>query len=90
MYTPVNPGFTIYKWGLRGSKLYRHVFVMHSSIMMMLYITVVSVKTLSNGSHFLIAGHLLSINLYKAVRNFSGQRLPFLRKLSLIPPFTFC
>ena len=28
MYTPVNPSFTIYKWGLRGSKLYRYVFVM--------------------------------------------------------------
>ena len=30
MHTPVNPSFTIYicKWGLRGSKLYRHVFVM--------------------------------------------------------------
>ena len=28
MYTPVNPSFTILKWGLRGSKLYRHVFVM--------------------------------------------------------------
>ena len=28
MYTPVNPSFTIYKWSLRGSKLYRHVFVM--------------------------------------------------------------
>ena len=25
---PVNPSFTIQKWGLRGSKLYRHVFVM--------------------------------------------------------------
>ena len=28
MYTPVNPSFTILKWGLRGSKLYRHMFVM--------------------------------------------------------------
>ena len=28
IYTPVNPSFTIYKWGLRGSKLYSHVFVM--------------------------------------------------------------
>ena len=28
MYTPVNPSFTIQKWGLRGSKLYRNVFVM--------------------------------------------------------------
>ena len=28
MYTPVNPSFTIEKWGLRGSKLYWHVFVM--------------------------------------------------------------
>ena len=25
---PVNPSFTIYKWGLRKSKLYRYVFVM--------------------------------------------------------------
>ena len=28
MYTPVNPSFTILKWDLRGSKLYRYVFVM--------------------------------------------------------------
>ena len=28
MYTPVNPSFTIQKWGFRGSTLYRHVFVM--------------------------------------------------------------
>ena len=28
MYTPVNPSFTIKKWGLRGSNLYGHVFVM--------------------------------------------------------------
>ena len=28
MYTPVNPSFTIEKWGLRGTKLYRRVFVM--------------------------------------------------------------
>ena len=27
-YTPVDPSFTILKWGLRGSKLYRHVFVL--------------------------------------------------------------
>ena len=30
MYTPVNPSFTILKCGLKGSKLYRHVFVMHT------------------------------------------------------------
>ena len=28
MYTPINPSFIILKWGLRGSTLYRHVFVM--------------------------------------------------------------
>ena len=28
MYTPVNPSFTIQKWGLRGPKLYRYIFVM--------------------------------------------------------------
>ena len=28
MYTPVNPSFTVLKWGLRGLKLYRPVFVM--------------------------------------------------------------
>ena len=28
MYTPVNPSFAIKKWGLKGSKLYRWVFVM--------------------------------------------------------------
>ena len=32
-YTPINPSFTMYKWGPRGSKLDRHDFVMlwHSS-----------------------------------------------------------
>ena len=29
MYTPVNPSFTVFKWGFKGSKLYRHVFVMN-------------------------------------------------------------
>ena len=33
MYTPVNPSFTKWKWGLRGSKLYWHVFVMEWKIM---------------------------------------------------------
>ena len=28
IYTPLNPSFTIWKWGLRGLKLYRYVFVM--------------------------------------------------------------
>ena len=28
MYTPANPILSIYKWGLRGSKLHRHVLVM--------------------------------------------------------------
>ena len=28
LYTPVNPSFTLSKWGLRGSKLYKYVFVM--------------------------------------------------------------
>ena len=28
MSTPINPSFTIKKWGLKGLKLYRHVFVM--------------------------------------------------------------
>ena len=32
LYTPVNPSFTILNWGIRGSKLYRHVFVMNSSL----------------------------------------------------------
>ena len=32
MYTPVNPSFTILKWGLRGSKLYRYVFVMTTQV----------------------------------------------------------
>ena len=29
-YTPVNPSFTILKWGFRGSKLYWYVFVMNT------------------------------------------------------------
>ena len=31
IYTPVNPSFTILKWGLRESTLYRHVFVITSA-----------------------------------------------------------
>ena len=33
MYTPVNPSLTIWKWGLRGSKLYRRVFVMKPGLL---------------------------------------------------------
>ena len=40
MYTPVNPSFTIQKWGLRRSKLYKHVFVMFGIVAP----TVVSLK----------------------------------------------
>ena len=29
MYIPLNPSFTIYNWGLRGSELYRNVFLMY-------------------------------------------------------------
>ena len=32
MYTRVNPSFTIYKWGVRGSSLHGYVFVMIISI----------------------------------------------------------
>ena len=32
IYTPVKPSFTIQKWGLRGSKLYRRVFVMQRKV----------------------------------------------------------
>ena len=32
MYTPVNPSFTIWKWGLRRSNLYRYVFVMGTAL----------------------------------------------------------
>ena len=32
MYTHVNSSFNIWKWGLRGSKLYRHVFVIDQTI----------------------------------------------------------
>ena len=28
MYTPVNPSFTIQKWGVRGYSLHGHVFMM--------------------------------------------------------------
>ena len=28
MYTPVNPSFTIYKWGVRGYKTHGHVILM--------------------------------------------------------------
>ena len=31
MYSPVNPSFTVSKWGLRGVKLHRQVFVMFVS-----------------------------------------------------------
>ena len=30
MYSPLNPSFTIQKWNLRGSKLYRRVFGMRT------------------------------------------------------------
>ena len=30
MYTPINLSSTIQQWGLRGSKLYTHVFVSHT------------------------------------------------------------
>ena len=29
-YNPVNPSFTIFKWGLKGYTLHGHVFIMKS------------------------------------------------------------
>ena len=33
MYIPVDPSFTIKKWSLRWSNLYRHVFMMNTKYM---------------------------------------------------------
>ena len=38
IYTPINTSFTIQKWGLRGSKLYRHVFVINRGIHIFLFL----------------------------------------------------
>ena len=48
MYTPVNPSFTIWKWGLRGSKLYRHVFVMYWCLRISLVWSVFVVYSMGN------------------------------------------
>ena len=37
IYTPVNTTFTIWKWGLKGSKLYRYVFVMKTGVYRSIY-----------------------------------------------------
>ena len=37
MFTPVNPTFAIKKWGLRGSNLYRYVFVMFVTLLFFLW-----------------------------------------------------
>ena len=39
MYTPSNLSFTIYKWGLRESKLYSYVFVMWNLFCRYLFIS---------------------------------------------------
>ena len=44
IYTPVNPGFTIQKWGLRGSKFYRHVFPMLGTQQMLTHLCLASRK----------------------------------------------
>ena len=46
MYTPVNPSFTIKKWGLRESKLYRHVFIMKKIYMPLGWKTILSSATM--------------------------------------------
>ena len=35
MYSSVNPSFTILKWGVRGSSLHGHVFVMFCFVVAM-------------------------------------------------------
>ena len=37
VYTPVNPSFTIYKWGLRGSKLYLFFFILFLFIYLFIF-----------------------------------------------------
>ena len=53
MYTPVNPSFTIQKWGFRGSKLYRRVFVMKSFLPYIKWQTIHQVYCPFKGSIFL-------------------------------------
>ena len=74
IFTPVNPSFTILKWGLMGSKLCRHMFVMdiytyifqtdHSKVVPLLYVffiraSVVSYVTLV--CHFCATSHHLLV-----------------------------
>ena len=65
MYTPVKPSFTIQKWGLRGSKLHRHVFVMWA------------IKMLS--TLWRSTGRRLTAALRPAVKylQWKAERLPF-------------
>ena len=55
MYTPVNPSFTILKWGLRGLKLYRYVFVMVTQIGLLPSEKGASLKGGGGGGGFTIA-----------------------------------
>ena len=63
MYTPVNPSFTIKKWGLRRLKLYRHVFVLNVSCAELAK-TVVKVTQVQGESIYTFKGDFLGLKLY--------------------------
>lgn len=76
MFTPVNPTFTIQKWGSRGSKLYRRVFVMETS---QLYTTYVWLRWILN-IYFSILNLLVAM-VANQIKGLS-QKHVFCRKLA--------
>ena len=84
MYTPVNPSFTIQKWGLKGSKLYRHVFaILLSWNDMHVSRADKSVKKSRTGCPKLVAMHIHVSSLWKSIDIYSRYRPE-------TKPLTFC
>ena len=50
MYTPVNPSFTIQKWGLKGTKLYRCVFMIHKKLNVLVGVIIIQKWTRVDGN----------------------------------------
>ena len=74
MCTHVNPSFTISKWGLRGSILYRHVFMMKTALVSIRKNIIYKAVLLDCGISW-VSSYILLFNVLKCSESRNGAPL---------------
>ena len=83
IYIPVNPSFTVSKWGLRGSTLYRHVVVMICCYARQLRIRH---TTPANASFRITSLHRLCRKAIHYKKKKKKKKHAYSNKLKMLPP----